>query len=733
MTFPAVGRGLLLLLSFKVSTFALPQDARGGKGDSSLASDSTRYELAPIIVTATRSEREIDRVPYAVGVVTQNEIQRAKPGLSLDEALRAMPGVLVNNRFNLSQGDRLSIRGLGGRAPFGVRGVKVILDGIPLTLPDGQSQLNNLDLGSASKIEVLRGPASSLYGNAAGGLIDIRTESEFTKPVQIAPQFIAGSYGLRKWQAKISGHSAPQSYLINLSHLQLEGYREHSAAQSTAVNAVAHRELSQHAKLSAVFNYFNAPYLLNPSSLSKNEVASAPSQTRFFIKQQGAGKHTSQGQGGLTFRHYDETTHLEATLFGLSRDLSNPIPGRIIELDRNSGGLRTVLGKRGQFGAVFWRGTAGMDYERQRDTRVEFANLGIPSDQVEAANSSDVLDLVRYGERLLDQKESVDGIGAFVEIECAPHPAWALTAGGRVDRYDFEVEDYFLNDGIDDSGARRMEKFSPMLGLNYRAHALVSFYGNVATAFQTPTTTELGNQPDREGGLHPTLQPERVISYELGVKGAWLEIRCQYEVSVFHFRVEDMLIPYQIAGNESEEVYYRNAGQARNRGIEAGVQWTLARGWRAEAAYAFMDFVFKDFLIETMTADSIAHAQLAGNQIPGVPRHRLSAGLAYEHNQGFFAEIDLQWVDRYFANDFNGPSAPGVKPQRDFINEAYRSVDLRTGFRPRRQALAFEFFLGINNVFAESYNGSIVPNAAGDRFFEPAPGRNWYVGGSVKL
>ncbi len=716
------------LLTFIIS-IVTPASAQEAERNSQ-ESDTTRYQLAPIVVTATRAERSIDRVPYALSVIARKEIQRAEVGLSLDEALRAVPGVVVNNRFNLSQGDRLSIRGLGSRAPFGVRGIKIILDGIPLTLPDGQSQLNNLDLGSVDKIEILRGPSSSLYGNAAGGLINIRTENEFDAPIQVQPQFVAGSSGLQKWQAKVSGQIARQTYLLNVSRLQLDGFREHSAARFNALNAVAHRELSQHLKLSAVFNYFDAPYLLNPSSLSKTEAGSSPAQTRFFIQQQGAGKSTSQGQGGITFKHNGETSYFEATGYGLSRDLSNPIPGRIIELDRTSGGLRAVYGKRWQFGSAFLRGNTGVDYERQYDTRVEFENVGIPQDQVETAKSSDILGLVRYGARLLDQKERVKGIGAFAELEFAPHQNWALTVGERFDRYEFEVVDHFLTDGVDDSGTRRMEKFSPMFGLTYRANPLLSLYGNIATAFQTPTTTELGNQPTQEGGLHPTLQPERLLSYELGVRGTWPSVHCQYEASFYLFRVKDMLIPYQIAGRESEEVFYRNAGQAQNNGLEIGVQWSPARGWRAEAAYAYMDFAFQDFVVET---DSVTLAQLAGNQIPGIPSHRFFASLAYEHNQGVFAEINLQWVDQFYTNDFNGPAPSVNKPLGDFINDAYRTVDLRLGWQHQFSKLRIEFFAGINNVFDERYNSSIVPNAAGDRFFEPAAGRNWYMGGSVLL
>jgi iron complex outermembrane receptor protein len=364
-----------------IASGALAQDVRSDKSEAASTADSIKYTLDPVLVTATRSERPIYRVPYAIDVIEQDDIQRGRTGLWLDEALRALPGIMVHNRFNLSQGDRITLRGVGSRTPFGVRGIKIILDGIPLTMPDGQS-LNNLDLASAGKIEIL--PTCFVFvWQHRRRLINIQTESAQTVPICFQPQFIAGSNGLLKWQGKLSGKIGKQAYFANVSRLQLDGHREHSAASTTALNAIGRHEISNRFSLTTLFNYFDAPYLLNPSSLSKTEAEVAPTATRFFIKQQGAGKQTRQGQGGLTFKYRRSESHqFEATLYGLSRALLNPIPGRIIELDRISGGVRAVFSQRFQAGGSQLRWTAGADYEAQFDTRVEFQNQGIPAAQV---------------------------------------------------------------------------------------------------------------------------------------------------------------------------------------------------------------------------------------------------------------------------------------------------------------------------------------------------------------
>jgi iron complex outermembrane receptor protein len=704
------------------------QEMQTQKPDSSGTSNAPQYTIATIVVTATRYERPIFRVPYAINVIEQREIQRAQAGLSLDETLRAIPGVVVNNRFNPSQGDRISIRGAGSRAPFGVRGIKIILDGVPLTMPDGQSQLNNLDLGSVGKIEVLRGPSSSLYGNAAGGLINIQTDASRNGPFLLQPQFIFGSFGLRKWQGKASSRIGQHTFLANFSQLELEGYREHSAARSTSLNMVNRYEISKRFNLTTVFNYYDAPYLLNPSSLARTEAEALPSGTRFFVKQQGAGKKTKQGQGGVTLKYnIRETSRFESTIYGLWRSLFNPIPGQIIDLDRTAFGIRSIFSQHWQLGDVQWRGTIGADFEFQNDTRVEFENLGMTRDLVNLTGGEDIFGSLQFGSRLLDQQEHVSGIGQFAELEFMPNIRWTLTFGGRFDYYRFKVTDSFLEDGVDDSGKRSMQKFSPMIGLAHRPGDFITFYGNYATAFQTPTTTELSNRPSEEGGFNPDLQPETICSVELGAKGIWPKQQLSYDLAVYAFEVAGILIPYQIQGSGSEEVFFRNAGKAQNKGMDMKLEWNPINGIRASFAYTFMHFEFKDYLAEAQDGQL---AQLAGKKIPGIPSHRFFAGLKYEHNHSAFFEINGQWMDRYFANDFNGPPENN-RSEQDFINDAYFSVDLRLGFQRKLNNVGLEIFLGINNLFDQRYNGSIVPNAASDRFFEPAAGRSWYIGSSV--
>jgi len=727
---------LSIILMLSAASIAFSQETQSLEQDSLQTSQEPKYTITPIVVTATRSERPIFRVPYAVDVIEKREIQRAQIDLSLDKAVRAIPGIVVNNRQNLSRGDRISVRGIGSRAQYGVRGLKIILDGIPLTMPDGLARTYNLDLGSVGKIEVLRGPCSSLYGNAAGGVVNIETQSASPLSFLIQPQFIVGSHGYWKTQAKISGNLGRHAYLINMKKVMVDGYREHSDTEYISFNGVGGHKISDHLRLTSVFNYYDAPYQLNPSSLDKADATDSPTKARDYVKQQGAGGGRSQGQIGITCKYRNgEASQFEATLYGLSFTASYSVPGRVGDYDQLAGGIRSVVIQGFQAGGLPFHLTAGVDVETQSIARVEYQNLGLPEDQGEVADKSTIFDLLQRGPLLEDQDEGSLGIGAFAELEFSFSSQWFLTLGGRYDHYRFEAEDHFLEDGTDDSGTRNMERFSPKVGLVYRPHDFIKLYGHYSTAFQTPAVSELSNRPTASGGFNPDLDPEIMRSYELGVKGmcpvgitGWSGARLDYDVSLYVLTVEDMSIPYQTLDPERESSYYRNAGEAENKGAEIRLDWHPARGLRSTLAYTFMDFVFQDYEVEATVTDTVQLVQLKGNEVPGVPRHQIFAGLSYEHPTGAYSELTLRWIDQYFANDFNGPPPGSEKPVGDFVNDAYLVVDIRLGLRRAIGSIGVGSFVGIDNLFDERYCGSIAPNAARDRFFEPAAGRTWFVG-----
>ena len=672
--------------------------------------DSTRYQLPTTEVTATRTRRASFDLPLATAVVT--DVLRARPGLSLDESLRPVPGLFVSNRHNLSQGDRLSLRGLGARAAFGVRGLMVLLDGIPLTMPDGQSQLNNLDLGATGRVEVLRGPSSALYGNAGGGVIAAHTSAPADAAWRVEPRVVSGSHGLLRLQTRLSGQTADTRYFASVYDLRSEGYRDHADARARGLNARATHRLDDRLEVTLLMHLYDAPYLFNPSSLDKVAASDTPHSARGFVVGQGASKKVRQSQAGLRL-NYRWAPGLKSALiaYGVERALVNPIPGRIVGLDRTAFGLRSEH----EFAWEGMRINTGFDLDAQSDERREFANDGLPDGT--APSDERIFELVQYGAQQQDQGETVRSFGPFASLEKDLTPALSLTLAGRYDHYRFAVDDR-LGAG---PGARAMSQFSPMAGLVFTPAPLTRLYAHAATAFQTPTTSELGNRPEGAGGFNPELEPERILGVEVGLRHRLPSYNLGIDLVLFQLQVRDALIPFQVEDPQSEEIYFRNAGRTRNRGIELALDCTPRRDLRAALTYAFGDYVFEDY--------RIAGVVLGGNEVPGVPRHRVFASLGYRHAGGLFADFELERVGSYWANDFNGPAPGGDGAGGDFRNDAHTRADMRLGLDWRNVTA----FLVIENLLAARYNGSVVPNAFGARFFEPAPGRTLRLGLGARL
>ncbi|HJP31945.1 MAG TPA: TonB-dependent receptor [Candidatus Latescibacteria bacterium] len=672
------------------------------------------------VITATRDRDLADEIPAAATTASLRDIHRGEKGVSLDEALRHVPGIIASNRHNLSQGERLTVRGLGARASFGVRGLKVLLDGIPLTTPDGQTQLGNVDLASAGRIEVLRGPSSSLYGNAGGGVVAIHSIPGATGEWRIRPSLIVGSHGLRRTQLGVSGGNTRHRLSVNIRRLQLDGYRDHSESLVRGAGIIGHHRLSDRWQLTSVLNIYDAPYLLNPSSMNREDAETRPRYARGFVVSQGASKVARQVQGGFTLRHEAGPTRSEVTLFGVDRSLDSPIPGGVIDLSRSSGGVRASHSRDQPLGDTPVRWQVGLDVEAQRDERAEFDNEGLTDTDIDP---EDVPDAVVLGTLELDQEERVRSVAPFAAIDIRPIPELLLTLGGRLDRYSLEATDALLADG-DQSGDRTLSQLSPSLAASYRLGDLTWAYVSMGTAFQTPTTTELSNRADGSGGFNPDLDPESILSVELGARGHWLPARLAWDVAFYRMTVDDMLLPFQVDDPESEAVYFRNAGRTASVGAEAALRAQPSEKLDLQLSATWMDFTFSDYVVITDEGP----VQLSGNQLPGVPPMRVALSAQFDLPRDTWGEVETEWTDGYWANDFNGP-APGVgAPPGDFFNDGYTTVALRAGGSVDLGLGSIHAFAGVDNLFDTRYNGSITPNAFGNRFFEPAAGRTWHAG-----
>ncbi|HKH84386.1 MAG TPA: TonB-dependent receptor, partial [Gemmatimonadales bacterium] len=492
---------------------ALPTTSRAQQpvAPDSTAPDTSRVEQLPELnVTVTRSTEPLQRVPYAVGVLNRDALQRGQQTVGIDEALNNLPGVVVTNRYNYSLDQRISIRGFGSRSNFGVRGLKILLDGVPQTLPDGQSQLTNVDFATIDRAEVLRGASSSLYGNASGGVISFQTQQAAPGPFAQSLRVQGGS-GERdgddfyKWQSWTSGRSGSVSGTLSVSQFKADGFRQHSAGEFRQLNAGADYAISGSTLARLRLSLADNPEAQNPGSLTLSEYLANPDSAAASNILRGADKDAQQHQLALSLRHFDSKgNEYEATVFGLLRDLANPLAappdinpgptaGTYVAIDRAVAGARLSTSHRLGGQEESPRINAGADVQFMHDDRQNFVhNGGVPTSTV-----------------FLDQLEEISEFGPFAQFQWSPHQQLLLSTGIRYDWVRFSLDDRYLGDGIDDSGVRTMAAASGNVGASWSFNDQFVPYVNVSTAFETPTTTELVNQPDGSGGFNPDLGPQR--------------------------------------------------------------------------------------------------------------------------------------------------------------------------------------------------------------------------------
>jgi iron complex outermembrane receptor protein len=699
-----VAVGLLAAASPPALRAQQPTPADSAAGDSA-------QQLKTIEVTVTRTAEPLERVPAAVSLVGKTDIRRGQTTLGLDEALNDLPGVYVANRYNFSLDQRLSIRGFGSRSNFGTRGVKILLDGIPQTLPDGQSQLTNVEFGSLGRIEVLRGSASSLYGNASGGVISLQSEPADPGPFAQYARVEGGSYGLFKWQTRTSGRTGPVSGTLSLSRLLWDGFRQQSAADFRLLNAAIDYTVSGTTLLGVRFGAADDPKAENPGALTSAEYVANPDTASAGNIRRAADKDVQQQQLAILFKHVAASgNEINVSVFGLLRDLKNPLAtppptspgptaGTYVAIDRAVGGARATVTRRLGEGPLAPRVTAGVDFQAMRDDRTNARSVsGVPTDPP-----------------FLDQREKVTEIGPFVQVNWAATPRLLAAAGGRYDRVTFTVEDHIGPN----SGSRNLGSWNGNLGLSYWVSDAVVPYANVSTSFETPTTTELANRPDGSTGFNDQLGPQRAWNYEIGARGR-LAARVEYSVAAFLGRISDAIVQYQEVGGRA---YFRNVGKTHNDGVELGLTATPITGLRVFGSYTFANYEFADYKVVSPAGVDT----LDGNRLPGVPRHFARIGLRAEPGWGLALDVDHTLSSFIYADDANTVRVDGWGAGVTNVRVSWDGQLGEAVFRP---------FAAVNNLFDKQYVGSVTINGFdrvvnAPRVLEPAPGINFYVGAEV--
>ncbi len=690
----------------RIVAVAMLAIAAGRTPDTASAQEVLRVD--PLVITATRIEERAFDLPVAIDSIGAARIQQGQLQINLSESLARVPGLVVQNRWNYAQDLEVSSRGFGARASFGVRGIRLYQDGIPATMPDGQGQTGSFSLASAQRIEVLRGPFSTLYGNAAGGVISIFSEDGPPTPTAQA-QVIGGSYGTWNAIAKFGGEEHGVNFSVAANHFATDGYRDHSEASRDQVNAKLKFALGDGTRVTMIANSLYQPEAQDPLGLTRAEWQANPRQADAAATLFDTRKTVGQQQGGATIeRGIGADTTLRVTTYAGQRSVRQylALSGTA---DTSSGGVTDLSGN---FAGVDLRATTrialagrpltltvGAAYDGQNQARKGFVN-----------NNGALGDLRR------DEDDKVRNQDAYVQAEWSPLEAWSLLAGARYSDVRFDSVDHYITaTNPDDSGGVAFSHSSPVGGVVWHAADNINVYTNWGVGFETPTFIELAYR-NVGTGLNFALQPAISRSTEIGVKATFAGTQ-RVNLAAFSTQTSNEIIIDAATGGRTT---YKNAGKTRRRGVEAQWEGALGGGVSAYAAYTYLSARFA----EDTTTGTPPLLVPSGSRLPAVPAASAYAELAWARVDwaGFSVALEAQYADKLYVNERNTDAAP-----------SYAVANVRAGFEQRVAAWTLREFARINNLADRNYVGSVIVGDTNGRFFEPAARRNYLIGASANV
>ncbi len=683
--------------------------------------------LRPVVVTPTPGvAQDAFDTPASVDVVTGEQLHNAQLQVNLSETLVRVPGVVALNRQNYAQDLQISIRGYGARSTFGVRGLRLYADGIPATAPDGQGQISHFDLPSADRIEVLRGPFSSLYGNSSGGVIALFT-ADGLPGVQVEAAGAVGSDGVQRENVRVAGDEGPWNWNLSATHFATDGFRDHSAASRDGFNGKVRFTASPDTRVTMVLNSVDMPEVQDPLGLTREELEANPRQASPAALQFNTRKSVNQTQGGIILEHrFDQVNSAKVTTWYGQRSTEQfqaiPVgtqaapgsPGGVIELDRSYGGIDAQwVARMRAFGGGLAL-TAGVLADRLNEHRQGFNNFTGP---VAAP-----IELGVQGALRRDEENHARTFDQYAQGTW-DNERWSFTAGLRHSQVKFDSADHFVAPGNgDDSGAVDYSATTPVLGAVYHVSDALNVYASAGRGFETPTLNEISNRPGGLPGLNLDLRPATSRQYEIGVKAEpapnWL-----VNAALFEARTNDEIA---VLTNQGGRSTFQNVGATRRRGFEAAMAGSWAPAWSTYAALTVLDATYaSDFLTcpgaPCPTAANPAVPVAAGNRIPGIPRVTAYAELAWKHRPwGLETALEARYIDKLPVDDRNTDFAP-----------AATVLSLRASLAQRWNRWSFREFLRVDNLADRNYVGSVIVNEGNRRFFEPAPGRTWLLGASA--
>jgi iron complex outermembrane receptor protein len=671
--------------------------------------------MSVVVVSGTRAEHDSFDLPASIDVVDAERIAAAQPRVNASEALAAVPGIVVQNRQNYAQDLQISSRGFGARSAFGVRGVRLIADGIPATMPDGQGQAATFNLDVAERMEVLRGPFSALYGNHSGGVVQLFTRTPKGPPA-IELGVSAGSDGMRKTDLNAGGKSGGIGYLLDASRFETDGYRDHSAATRDQAYAKLTFEPSASSRVTLVANGLRqddtqdplgvtwATYQRDPRA-GEIDTTDPQSPQRTYAERYNTRKSIDHQQAGLTWEQRFGADRLQLTAYGgnrrviqyqsFSKAFQAPAShsGGVVDFDRDFYGIDANWQRATQLAGGTLRATVGIEAGKSSDARQGFENF--------VGNDFGVKGRLRR-----DEQDDVRNVDPYLQLEWE-RGQWVFTGGLRHSRVSFDVDDRFLSNG-DDSGSVDYRHTTPLVGVLYKVNPKFNVYASAAHGFETPTLNEVFYS-GTGGGFNYGLAPATSTHLELGAK-AVVGPNTSVNAAIYQVRTQDELVVDSSSGGRTS---YRNASSTLRQGLELSLDSEWLGGLSSRIAVTALRAIY----------DQAFGTVPEGSRLPGVPKTSLYGELAWKDADGRLgAALETIANGKVYPDDANQATpAPGYM----IFNARVQANQQRGGWRIREYAR-------LNNLFDRTYVGSVIVGDSNKRYYEPAPGRNWVLGASLQ-
>ncbi|MDA9850533.1 TonB-dependent receptor [Flavobacteriaceae bacterium] len=637
-----------------------------------------KIDLDNVIVKSTKINSNKKEIPLSVSIKNFRDEKNYNSQSSFSDFTRNTPGLFTSSSNNFSQDLRISIRGFGARSAFGIRGIKLIVDGIPETTPDGQSQLDNLPLGLVSSVEILRGPTANLYGNSSGGVISINTLTKSSEK-HYGYSGIFGAYQYQSLQRTRILDWNSSSLIIHYDKRRSNGYRDQSGYKSNILNLKYINDLDNKNKIVWQINYTDSPYAYDAGGLKLSEVENDRRQARKNNIDYDTYEKVKHLKTGVSWNHKrNENSFFDSYFFYQKRDFFTKLPfnfGGVISLDRDYYGLGTKYTKRYALDNRNRTLVLGLDYLNQSDERKRYKN-----------------DLGVKGEITFDQIERFKSTGLYMLSQTSYDSGFLVRYGIR---YDVNII------RTDSSSSIMLDKLNPSIGLSYKVSSNDNIFFSFGTSFETPTLNELSNNPNGEG-LNENLKSSSSLNYEIGWRKSVSNLTL--EAIAYVISSENEILPYELEEFPGKN-FYQNVGSTSRYGVELNSQLSF-KGGRINLSYTLSKNKFEDFIID--------NNNLADNLIPGIPSQMLDLDLIFKLSRGRFLIISNRLIGERYADNAN-----------ETLISSYNLLNIKYSKEIFKKS---EIFLGVNNAFNQEYFDNIRINAFGKRYYEPAPKRNFYFG-----